>query len=171
MSGTGVKVRGSEKGAMFTAQADLLEIGEVYKAERGKTEGFGSAVVNTVKKPFVWVKENPKETLIGVGVAAAGYFAYEEWIKDDKKSRRKPVAKEGYTQNGKNNKIVIDGKQGLPNDLVQNGEGNVVEFKVSNDVELEEVGAAERIEIRRLENEALANELSFSQPPSAEGAE
>jgi len=162
-SGTGVKVRGNEDFQTVTASFDLLEVREVYQNEKRQDQGAWQATVSTVKKPFVWIKENPGKSVLGVLAGVATYYAYEEWIADSGKSKTKYVAKEGYTQNGKNNKITIDGKEGLPSDLVQNGEGNEINFSRNTELEEVEVGAAERVAIKQMELEA-----AFAHQPEAE---
>jgi len=126
-SGTGIKVKGINKAQTITAQVDLLEVAEVKKKE--------GSWLSAAKKPFVWIKENPKQTALGVGTALGGYFLYEELTK--KESSSKPVALKGYTQNGEGNNILLKGADEIPEDLVQNGKNNTVTIEFFNE-ELEE---------------------------------
>ena len=139
MSGSGVKVRGNEHFQTVTAQVDVLEVREVYKKEGG--------ILATAKKPFVWIKENPKKSFAGLAVAGLSYWAYDEFIADSGGSSSKtpastlPEGENGYVQNGKNNEIVIKGSEDLPDNLVQNGEGNTVTVSISNEEKIAKIEA------------------------------
>ena len=120
--GSGVQLRGNQDVQSVTAQVDVLEIVDTKK-EQGTW-------LNTVKTPFVWVKENPKKSLSGVAVGALGYFVYDEYIRSESSDSPPPTQPiEGITQSGNNNKVIVKDATSQV-DVFQDGEGNVVEIDV-----------------------------------------